>query len=129
MVYMLKLSYKPSCCAWVYPPGSPRPLLAVAEASHPLIHVYNVDTFGASEDGAVVSTLTFHRAPVLAMCYIPSKNCVVSGDDMGVLEYWKADDFGFPASFVTFKLKVRFPLCWLDTVRRVIVSFRVVVTE
>jgi hypothetical protein len=107
MVYMLKLAYKPSCCAWIYPPGNPRPLLAVAEAAHARIHVYNVEAMGATEHDAAVSVLTFHRAPVLAMCYVPSKNCVISGDDMGVLEYWKADDFAFPAAAVTFRLKVR----------------------
>lgn len=79
--------------------------LAISESAQGNINVYNVDSLGESE--APVSVLTFHRAPVITLAYSLALNCVVSADEMGVLEYWKADDYKAPTSITKFRLKVR----------------------
>ena len=67
--------------------------------------MYNVDTMGDSAEVTPLATLTFHRSPVVAMVYSHVLNTVVSADSVGVLEYWKADDFKFPAGAVSFTMK------------------------
>ena len=80
--------------------------IAIAEADSARIHVYNAEAMGATEADSSVAVLTFHRAPVLCMAYSSTTNCVVSADALGVLEYWKGDDFKFPAAVAIFKIKV-----------------------
>jgi peptidylprolyl isomerase domain and WD repeat-containing protein 1 len=74
--------------------------LAVGDKGSSVIRVFNPE---ASTDP--VATLTFHRSPVTAMCFNAAANTVISGDETGVLEYWRGNSFDFPTDAVKFKLK------------------------
>ena len=90
----------------------PLPLLqlVVGDSAAGRLCVYNADSVGGEDEG-IVATLTFHRQPVLALSYCPAINAVVSADAMGVLEYWRADDFTQPHVKFTHKVCVCLCVC------------------
>ncbi|KAG9253270.1 cyclophilin-type peptidyl-prolyl cis-trans isomerase [Emericellopsis atlantica] len=86
LLSMIELGYVPGCVAWVHQKGASLPLLAVSEATKPLIHVYD----GRGEREEPIHTIKgLHRKPVHLMTYNNSFDCVVSADEGGMIEYWR----------------------------------------
>jgi WD40 repeat protein len=79
-----------------------RAQLAVGDRGSSSIRIFNPEV-GVEP----VETLTFHRSPVLCITFSNALNVAISGDEDGVLEYWRGGDFKFPADIVKFKHKVR----------------------
>ena len=81
-----------TCACWVQ--------LAIGDKASSVIRVFNPD---ASNEP--LATLTFHRSPVTVLCFNNAANCVISGDESGVLEYWCGTTHEFPTDRVKFKHK------------------------
>ena len=88
------------CLLSASPPCAFKPQLAIGDKASSLIRIFNPD---ASTEP--VATLTFHRSPVTVMTYSNATDTVISGDESGVLEYWRGSTFDFPADRVKFKHK------------------------
>jgi len=93
MINMLKLSYVPSCAAWVHKPGDAINELAVAEEDSPVIRVYDGK---GSEDP--LKTVKIHMKPVLVMSYCHKFDIMISSDQGGMVEYWSGSgqDYAHP---------------------------------
>ncbi|DAZ96322.1 TPA: hypothetical protein N0F65_008446 [Lagenidium giganteum] len=105
MVNMLQTSYVPSECCWIYAKGTIDAKIAVADQGAPTIRVYRADQT-ALEPLHTIDKL--HTAPVTVLGFNTWKNCVISGDERGHLEYWSAETFKSPAAssgMVKFKFK------------------------
>lgn len=87
MVGTFKLGFTPAAAAFIYKGAGAAPLLAVADAASPALHIFNADRPG--EPAVAVLTKT-HAAPVCALAYLPRHDAVVSGDTRGVLDIWEA---------------------------------------
>ncbi|KFH42990.1 Peptidyl-prolyl cis-trans isomerase-like protein [Hapsidospora chrysogenum ATCC 11550] len=86
LLSMISLKYVPNCVCWVHKKGASLPLLAVSEASKPLIHVYD----GRGEKEEPIHTMKgLHRSPVHLMTFNDKYDCVVSADEGGMVEYWQ----------------------------------------
>ncbi|KAL1880517.1 hypothetical protein VTK73DRAFT_5717 [Phialemonium thermophilum] len=87
LLAMLELEYSPRCICWVHRKGASLPLLAVSEQDKPFIHIYD----GRGETTEPVHTIKgLHRSPVSLMAYNDKFDCVVSTDEGGMVEYWRA---------------------------------------
>jgi peptidylprolyl isomerase domain and WD repeat-containing protein 1 len=87
LLSMIKLEYVPRCICWVHRKGTSLPLLAVSENDKPLIHVYD----GRGEAQEPIHTLKgVHRGIVTLMAFNDQYDCVLSADDNGMIEYWRA---------------------------------------
>jgi peptidylprolyl isomerase domain and WD repeat-containing protein 1 len=87
LLSMLQLDYVPRCICWVHRKGASLPLLAVSEDEKPLIHVYD----GRGEKQEPLHTLKgLHRGVVTLMAFNDKFDCIVSADDNGMVEYWRA---------------------------------------
>jgi peptidylprolyl isomerase domain and WD repeat-containing protein 1 len=98
LLSMINLKAASPCICWVHKRGS-GPLLAVAVGKE--IWIYD----GRGESQTPFHVLkSVHRAPVVAMAFNSTYDCVVSADESGMLEYWRpAGDFERPDS--VFKMK------------------------
>ena len=108
MISWVKLDFTPTVCEWIGGGSSrAKPTLAIADADAPPIRLYDA----TGEGGALVGTVSVHTAPVLQMRVNAPKECVVSVDARGVIEYWTTDgDHGAPKD-VTFRFKTDTDLC------------------
>lgn len=87
LLSMIQLEYVPRCVCWVHRKGTSLPLLAVSENEKPLIHVYD----GRGEKQEPIHTLKgLHRGVVTLMAFNDKFDCVLSADDNGMIEYWRA---------------------------------------
>lgn len=85
LLAMLQLDAIANCICWVHARGASIPLLAVAVAGSPHIRIYD----GRGENQQPLQTLnSLHRFPVSVMVFNNEYDCVVSGDENGMLEYW-----------------------------------------
>lgn len=85
LLAMLQLDVTPNCICWVHARGASIPLLAVAVAGSPYIRIYD----GRGENQQPLETLkSLHRFPVVVMTFNNGHDCVISGDENGMLEYW-----------------------------------------
>eukprot|EP00035_Acanthoeca_spectabilis_P023925 m.451597 g.451597 ORF g.451597 m.451597 type:complete len:634 (+) comp20176_c0_seq1:195-2096(+) len=101
MINMMKLSFEPGLVEWIHTQGAPIPMVAVADKASPAIHIF--DGKGSSKP---IHTVMFHHTPVTSMRLNAVAKVVISTDESGMIEYWRADDdFDFPADKVKFALK------------------------
>lgn len=78
------------------------PLLAVTDESSSTIQVFD----GRGENPQPLYTLnTIHRVPVIALAFNNTYDCVVSADESGMVEYWRAGDGSFEKPDNVFELK------------------------
>jgi peptidylprolyl isomerase domain and WD repeat-containing protein 1 len=85
LLAMLQLDATPNCICWVHSRNASLPLLAVALAGSPQIRIYD----GRGENFEPIHTIkSLHRSPVSLMVFNNEYDCVISGDESGMLEYW-----------------------------------------
>lgn len=89
---MYTLDFVPRCVCWVHPRGASLPLLAVTDESSNTIQVFD----GRGENPEPLHTLkSIHRSPVVSLAFNNAFDCVVSADETGMIEYWRAGDGSF----------------------------------
>ncbi|KAF2499197.1 peptidyl-prolyl cis-trans isomerase-like protein [Lophium mytilinum] len=87
LLAMLTLEYAPKCVCWVHGRGASFPQLAVSDDESSWIRLY--DGRGENQEPLhIVKSL--HRRPVHLMAYNNEYDCVVSADEGGMVEYWRA---------------------------------------
>lgn len=102
LLAMLPLDYTPRCVCWVHGKGASLPLLAVADNSKPVIHIYD----GRGEKQEPVHTLKgLHRSPVNLMAFNDAYDCVVSTDEGGMVEYWSPSGNNYEKPDTVFQYK------------------------
>ncbi len=92
LLAMIALDFVPRCICWVHRRGASLPLLAVADAASPAIHIFDGRGNAAATSAtlAPIHTITaMHRSPVTLMAYNDAYDCVVSADTGGMVEYWR----------------------------------------
>ncbi|KAM4638191.1 peptidylprolyl isomerase domain and WD repeat-containing protein 1 isoform 2-T2 [Amazona ochrocephala] len=94
MINMLKLSYHPGQCEWVYCPGDAISSVATSEKSTGKIFIY--DGRGNNQPLHVFDKL--HTSPLTQIRLNPVYKVVVSSDKSGMIEYWTGTphDYRFP---------------------------------
>lgn len=92
----------PRCICWVHPRGASLSLFAVTSDTDSRIDVFNGTTVS---DKPMYTTTSLHRQPVNALTFNSMYNCVVSADESGMLEYWRAEDGSFSKPDNVFELK------------------------
>ncbi|KAK2069650.1 hypothetical protein P8C59_004207 [Phyllachora maydis] len=86
LLSMIQLDYVPRCVCWVHKKGAFLPTLAISEEAKPTIHLYD----GHGESREPIHTIKgLHRSPVSTMVFNDRYDCVVSGDESGMIEYWR----------------------------------------
>ncbi|CEL06076.1 Putative Peptidyl-prolyl cis-trans isomerase [Aspergillus calidoustus] len=102
LLSMLTLEFDPRCVCWVHPRGASLPLLAVTDESSSTIQIFD----GRGENSAPLHTLkSIHRNPVAAIAFNDAYDCVISADESGMIEYWRASDSSFEKPDNVFELK------------------------
>jgi peptidylprolyl isomerase domain and WD repeat-containing protein 1 len=101
LLAMFQLEYTPKAICWVHNRGSSLPLLAVSDEVDHSITIFD----GRGENQSPLKVLkTLHRSPVTIMAYNNAYDCVVSGDDNGMVEYWRPNgDYEKPGNVFEFK--------------------------
>ncbi|KAL2004731.1 hypothetical protein VTN00DRAFT_3259 [Thermoascus crustaceus] len=102
LLAMFRLEITPRCICWVHRRGASLPLLAVTDESSSTILIYD----GRGERPEPLHTLkNIHRKPVVAMAFNDAYDCVISADESGMIEYWRAGDSSFEKPDNVFDLK------------------------
>jgi peptidylprolyl isomerase domain and WD repeat-containing protein 1 len=102
LLAMLTLDFSPRCICWVHPRGASLPLLAVTDDGSSTIRIYD----GRGENTTPLHTLkSIHRSPISAIAFNDAYNCVISADESGMIEYWRASDGTFEKPDNVFELK------------------------
>ncbi|KAJ5931943.1 hypothetical protein N7516_006432 [Penicillium verrucosum] len=102
LLAMYTLDFVPRCVCWVHPRGASLPLLAVTDESSNTIQVFD----GRGENPQPLHTLkSIHRSPVVSLAFNNTFDCVVSADESGMIEYWRAGDGSFEKPDNVFELK------------------------
>ncbi|KAL4988187.1 hypothetical protein BDW68DRAFT_98459 [Aspergillus falconensis] len=102
LLAMLTLDFDPRCICWVHPRGASLPLLAVTDDGSSTIQIYD----GRGENPTPLHTLkSIHRSPISAIAFNDAYNCVISADESGMIEYWRASDSTFEKPDNVFELK------------------------
>ena len=99
---MYTLEFMPRCVCWVHQRGASLPLLAVTDESSNTVQVFD----GRGENSTPLHTVkSIHRSPVVSMAFNNTFDCVVSADESGMIEYWRAGDGSFEKPDNVFELK------------------------
>jgi len=86
MVMMLKLEFEPTACEFVYRRGDATQAIAIGDEKG-IIRVYDA----LSSSGEPVKTLEkLHRSAITALRYNAARDCVISAEEKGALEYWSS---------------------------------------
>ncbi|KAL4890002.1 peptidyl-prolyl cis-trans isomerase [Aspergillus ambiguus] len=102
LLSMLTLDFTPGCVCWVHRRGASLPLLAVTDQDTSMIQVFD----GRGENPTPLHIVkTIHRRPVAAIAFNDAYDCVISADDTGLMEYWRAGDGTFEKPDNVFALK------------------------
>ncbi|KAL3454630.1 hypothetical protein BJX65DRAFT_4996 [Aspergillus insuetus] len=102
LLSMLTLEFDPRYVCWVHPRGASLPLLAVTDEASSSIHIFD----GRGENSTPLHTLkSLHRNPVAAIAFNDAYDCVISADESGMIEYWRASDSSFEKPDNVFELK------------------------
>ncbi|RAH48950.1 WD40 repeat domain-containing peptidylprolyl isomerase [Aspergillus brunneoviolaceus CBS 621.78] len=102
LLAMLTLDFNPRCVCWVHRRGASLPLLAVTDEGSSMIQVFD----GRGENPTPLHTVkSIHRNPVVAMAFNDAYDCVISADESGMIEYWRAGDGSFEKPDNVFELK------------------------
>ena len=92
MLLMLKLPYAPTACEFVFRRGDAVHALAIGDDAG-TIRVYDA----LSSSAEPVKTLDkLHRSRITALRYNSARECVISAEEKGALEYWSSrpeDDY------------------------------------
>lgn len=99
MISMFDLPFIPTCCEWVFPRGGAKQYLAVGCKDSNEISVYDVNSWKE------VGKVTLHRSPVKIIKFNEQIGICISVDERGVIEYWDAETWQFPAQKLQFQLK------------------------
>jgi len=87
LLAMLSFEYTPKCLCWVHGRGASFPTLAVSADEDSSIRLYD----GRGENQEPMHVIkNLHRKPVSVMAYNNAYDCVISADEGGMLEYWRA---------------------------------------
>ena len=89
MSSMIEVDYIPTAGVWLR--GSK---IAVADQSSGTIRIYNTDNSGSGSNACTHELTNLHRSPVKCLAFNIVKECVISGDSKGILEYWDANTYG-----------------------------------
>lgn len=94
MINMLKLSYTPGCCGWIYNSGDAIPALAISEKESARVHIYD----GRGSNTPLHTVEKLHYKPVRVIRYNPVCDMVLSSDESGMVEVWSGPrgDYKFP---------------------------------
>ncbi|KAJ5353468.1 hypothetical protein N7541_006032 [Penicillium brevicompactum] len=102
LLSMYTLDFVPRCVCWVHPRGASLPLLSVTDEASSTIQIFD----GRGENPQPLHTLkTIHRSPVVSLAFNNIVDCVVSADETGMIEYWRAGDGSFEKPDNVFELK------------------------
>ncbi|RJE27162.1 Peptidyl-prolyl cis-trans isomerase [Aspergillus sclerotialis] len=102
LLAMLTVEFTPRCVCWVHRRGASLPLLAVTDEESSMIQVFD----GRGENPNPLHTVkSIHRAPVAAIAFNSAFDCVISADESGMIEYWRAGDESFEKPDNVFELK------------------------
>jgi peptidylprolyl isomerase domain and WD repeat-containing protein 1 len=102
LLAMYTLEFMPRCVCWVHQRGASLPLLAVTDESSNTVQVFD----GRGENPIPLHTVkSIHRSPVVSMAFNNTFDCVVSADESGMIEYWRAGDGSFEKPDNVFELK------------------------
>lgn len=102
LLSMYSLDFVPRCVCWVHRRGASLPLLAVTDQSSNTIQVFD----GRGENPEPLHTVkSVHRSPVVSMAFNNAYDCVISADESGMIEYWRAGDGSFEKPDNVFELK------------------------
>eukprot|EP01134_Creolimax_fragrantissima_P000761 CFRG0761T1 len=102
MINQMTLDYNPLSCCWVHKDGAATSLLAVGDASSPVIRLYD-----GSGDNNPIREVKVHTQPVHLMCVNHTLGLVVSVDGAGMIEYWKnGEGYTYPERAVNFESKM-----------------------
>jgi peptidylprolyl isomerase domain and WD repeat-containing protein 1 len=101
LLTILNLEYTPKCVCWVHGRGASIPLLAVSADEDNCIRIYD----GRGDTQEPVHVLkSLHRKPVSLMAYNNAYDCVISADEGGMVEYWRASgDYEKPDNVFSMK--------------------------
>ena len=109
MLLMLKLPYAPTACEFVFRRGDAVHALAIGDDAG-TIRVY--DALSSSVEP--VKTLDkLHRSRITALRYNSARECVISAEEKGALEYWSSrpeDDYAALTSSNHAKIEFRYKL-------------------
>nr|XP_022312893.1 peptidylprolyl isomerase domain and WD repeat-containing protein 1-like [Crassostrea virginica] len=94
MINMIKLTFTPLACGWLYRSGDIIPALAISEKENPTIHIFD----GRGSHESIHKMEKLHTKPVTLIKYNPVFETVVSVDMAGMLEYWTGPktEYAFP---------------------------------
>lgn len=102
LLSMYTLDFVPRCVCWVHQRGASLPLLTVTDESSSTIQVFD----GRGENPKPLHTLkSIHRSPVVSLAFNNAFDCVISADESGMIEYWRAGDGSFEKPDNVFELK------------------------
>lgn len=102
LLAMYTLEFVPRCVCWVHRRGASLPLLAVTDESSSTFQVFD----GRGENPQPLHTVkSVHRSPIVSMAFNNAFDCVVSADESGMIEYWRAGDGSFEKPDNVFELK------------------------
>ena len=109
MLLMLKLPYAPTACEFVFRRGDAVHALAIGDDAG-TIRVYDA----MSSSAEPVKTLDkLHRSRITALRYNSARECVISAEEKGALEYWSSrpeDDYAALTSSNHAKIEFRYKL-------------------
>ena len=109
MLLMLKLPYAPTACEFVFRRGDAVHALAIGDDAG-TIRVYDA----LSSSAEPVKTLDkLHRSRITALRYNSARECVISAEEKGALEYWSSrpeDDYAALTSSNHAKIEFRYKL-------------------
>lgn len=101
LLAMLSLDFPPNAVCWVHGRGASFPQLAVSSQENSWVRIYD----GRGEKTEPFQVLkSIHKAPVVLMAYNTHFDCVVSMDDVGMVEYWQPNG-GFEKPENVFAMK------------------------
>jgi len=101
MSNMISTEFTPDAATWLIGTRNICDKVAVADKDSGAVRIYKAE--GENEP---VATLELHALPVQCMATNLIRNCVISADRRGMLEYWDTQDFSTPgADRISFKLK------------------------
>ncbi|KAA8643685.1 hypothetical protein EYZ11_006980 [Aspergillus tanneri] len=102
LLAMITLDLTPRYVCWVHRRGASLPLLAVTDEESSAIQVFD----GRGENVTPLHTVkSIHRNPVAAIAFNDAYDCVISADESGMIEYWRAGDGSFEKPDNVFELK------------------------
>ena len=79
MINMIKLTYEPQLCEWIYSPTSILTTIAVVPRGEPNIYVYD----GREPSSGELRVLKKHSSPVVCLKYSPKFKMAVSICEQG----------------------------------------------